>query len=146
MKFDEVASILRSGNFKAIDDMAAKILSCNDMPVLKHIAENANEFIRLVAEIPKNPESEYPRKNALQAANLINEIFFGSCLCSSYKVRQCSPKYLQSTGAIAIKSENNNIELHEINYSCQCTYCDKNFNVSCVESGHFWRYIWKSTI
>ena len=116
------------------------------MAILKNIAENANEFIKLVAALPKTSESEYPRKNALQAANLINEIFFGSCLCSSYKVRQCSPEYLQSVGSIVIRSEGNNIEDHETNYFCQCKFCKKNYNVSCVESGHFWQYFWKSSI
>jgi len=124
MRFDEVANILRSGDLKAIDDMASKILSCNEMPVLKNLAENANEFIRLVAQIPRTPESEYPRKNALQAANLINEIFFGSCLCSSYKVRESSPEYLQSVGSITISSKNENIDLHETNYSCECKFCN----------------------
>jgi hypothetical protein len=144
MNFEEIRSILLSGESEQIRKLATTILQCKNLSELQELSMNSNEFIRLVGKLsPANGADDLYRTEALLAANLINQVSLGGCFCASYKTMGFSPEHRGEDGSISILSVEIDHEKYESYYICECTQCKARYRVECIEQNYRPRTIWK---
>ena len=144
MNFEEIRSILLSGEMEQIRKVATTILECRNLSELQELSKNSNEFIKMVGELtPAKGVDDVYRTEALLAANLINQVSLGGCFCASYKTIGFSPEHRSEDGSISILSVQIDHEKYESHYICECTQCKARYRVECIEQNYGPRTTWK---
>ncbi len=114
MKFEEIEAVFKSGDKKAIEEVSDKILSLNDVAMLKKLSCHFDEFRILVSNLPvENEHFQDYRHSSLMASNLLGELARGNCLCALYKTACSVPGFEENQGRIKIPSKITDRELHE---------------------------------
>ena len=143
MKFEEIKDILKSGDREAIIRVSSKIHNSTDIIYLRELSQHAQDFIRLISELPVDSPFRDYRYNSLLAGNLLSEISKGNCFCVTYKTAENTPESLTHQGVIDILTKDIDIEEQTTYYTCKCKVCGANFNVTAIPTTHFERYVWK---
>lgn len=139
---ETIKSVIARKNTDLIYKLATLIVEHSDIDSLKELSLHTSEILKLFSQVEYDENDEYLKAQFIFAMDILDNLQFGRCYCSSYIAKGGNPDYYMKIGNLNILEKRIHKDMHEIEYFCECNHCKKLLKVKWVDSGHSGQHMW----
>ncbi|GAA3915983.1 hypothetical protein [Litoribacillus peritrichatus] len=143
MEIDQIIQKFESRDKHQILDAVWLLLDCTDRDFMFELLPHLPQFHKKVKAVDLGGVFYQNSKHFDLAMAYVKHVCDGGCHCFIYKSTSLfNPIPQEKKGHLTILSTSDNIELYQVNFEVECSYCNKRFGVTEVHGGHVPWYQW----